>query len=412
MAEQLLTSNDKLHGRIHVLSVVDHLHFGGDEYRLLAFAQSVDPCRFQHTVVTLLAEDQRTAERCGSMRQQYRHAGVRLIDFGFSPAEGSQKKYSKLTAFREKVRQLKTFVRQERVDVLDVHLSPANLTCAAVSLAVGAPCVITLYQLNEVQSADMWVAGQLNLGRARLLITDSEAQASQIRRWVLRDVNVLVIPNGTSPPRPALSRESVLERLDIPKQAELNIIAQVSRLISYKGHLVLLDAAKRVLERRPDCIFLLVGYEQEAGYKQRLQLRASELGITDRVRIVSYPGQIGDIWNVIDIHAHASFMDSLPNALLEAMSLGKASVITSVGGIPEVIDHGVNGLLAKPNDPGLIATHLLKLLGDSELRSQIGSAAHHTYAQRFRAEIMTRRLEDCFRAVVSKSSSNLPNRFY
>jgi len=394
-----------LHRRIHILSVIDDLHFGGDEYRLLAFAQSLDKLRFRHTIVTLMREDRASGDRYGSMRAQYRRAGVGLLDLGQPPIayEGRQGA-SRLLSFKEKVGKLKALVRKENIDVLDDHLPPANLACAAATLGTGIPFVVTLYQLNTIQSTKLWLAGQFNLGSAALLVTDSNAQASQFRKWLLRSREIRVIPNGTSPPDPVLTRKQVLRLLTIPDEAHLTIIGQISSLVSYKGHLVLLEAAKQVLERHPECLFLLVGYERrERGYRECLLQRASDLGIAERVRIAGYPGPVGDVWNIIDIHAHASLLDSLPNAILEAMSLGKPSVVTSVGGIPEAIDHGVNGFIVPPGNPDLLARHLLLLLDDSDLRMKLGYAAKVTYSRRFRPEVMTRQLEDCFRAVTSAS---------
>jgi len=402
--EQLPISIDTSRRRIHILSVIDDLHFGGDEHRLLAFAQSLDKLRFQHTVVTLMKEDPETAERYGSMREQYRHADVRLLDLGQLPLGHEPGQWtSKLFSFKEKVRKLRAVLREEKVDLLDDHLAPANPTCAAASLGTGIPFVVTLYQVTTMQSAKLWLAGQFNLGSAALLITDSDAQASRIRKWLLCRPQIRVIPNGTSAPQPILPREQVLRLLNIPDEPTLTIIGQISSLVRYKGHLVLLEAAKHVLERHPECLFLLVGYERrETGYRESLRQRASDLGIAERVRIAGYPGNIGDVWNIINIHAHASLLDSLPNALLEAMSLGKPSVATSVGGIPEAIEHGVNGFLVSPSNAEQLARHLLLLLDDSSLRTKLGHAAHATYYRRFRPEVMTGRLEDCLSAVASE----------
>jgi len=402
--EQLHILSDTSHRRIHVLSVIDDLYFGGDEYRLLAFAQSLDKLHFRHTVFTLMREDQANAERYGSMREQYRRAGVRVLQLGQPPiADEPRQGTSKLLSFKEKVQKLKALVRKEDVHVLDVHLAPANPICAAATLGTGIPFVVTLYQLNTVQSAKLWLAGQFNLGSAALLITDSNAQASKFRKWLLRRREIRVIPNGTQPPQPVLTREHMLRVLTIPDEPNLTIIGQISSLVPYKGHLVLLRAAKQVLERHAECLFLLVGYERrERGYREWLLQRAADLGIAHRVRIAGYPGPVGDVWNIIDIHAHASLLDSLPNAILEAMSLGKPSVVTSVGGIPEVIDHGVNGFLVPPDDPDQLARHLLLLLGDPGLGTKLGHAANVTYSQRFRPEVMTRQLEDCFSVIATK----------
>jgi glycosyltransferase involved in cell wall biosynthesis len=389
--------------RIHILSVIDDLHFGGDEYRLLAFARSLDRERFQHTVVTLMKEDRVLGEKYGSMRDQYRQSEVRLIDIGHAAGIAQSRRKSiadRVSSFREKARKVESLIHVERVDILDVHLSPANLVCAVGALTTKIPFVVTLYQLNTMQSPALWLAGQINLGCAALLITDSEAQASLIRRWLIRQPPVKVIANGTSSPQPVGTRRSMCEAFDIPEHTSI-IIGQVSSLHCYKGHLVLLDAAKQVLDRYPQCMFLMVGYERgKAGYREQLLRRAAALGIYDRVRISGYPGPIGDVWNIIDIHAHASRLDSLPNALLEAMSLGKPSVITSIGGVPEVIRNGVNGFTVPPNDPAQLAAKLLMLVGDPSLRSAIGREAQKTHAKYFQPENMTAKLENAFRELV------------
>jgi len=196
-----------------------------------------------------MREDQANAERYGSMREQYRRAGVRVLQLGQPPiADEPRQGTSKLLSFKEKVQKLKALVRKEDVHVLDVHLAPANPICAAATLGTGIPFVVTLYQLNTVQSAKLWLAGQFNLGSAALLITDSNAQASKFRKWLLRRREIRVIPNGTQPPQPVLTREHMLRVLTIPDEPNLTIIGQISSLVPYKGHLVLLRAAKQVLE--------------------------------------------------------------------------------------------------------------------------------------------------------------------
>jgi glycosyltransferase involved in cell wall biosynthesis len=394
------------HRRIHILSIIDDLHFGGDEYRLHAFARALDRQRFDHTVLTLMKEDRALGEKYGSMRDQYRQSGIRLVDIG-QPAAGAGKNRGRtvtrqLFSAWEKIRKLGSLIQKEKVDVLDVHLSPANPVCAVAALKAGIPFVVTLYQVNSMQSPKFWLAGQFSLGNAALLITDSESQASLISQWLMRRRPIRVIPNGTSPPQPVQTKEAMFKLFDIPERPP-TIIGQVSSLFPYKGHMVLLDAAKLILERHPECLFLMVGYERsEGGYRELLLRRAASLGIADRVRIAGYPGPIGDVWNIIDIHVHASQLDSLPNALLEAMSLGKPSVVTSVGGIPEVVKHGVNGFLVAPNDAEQLARSLLPLMSDSVLRAVIGHEAQSTYAKLFCPQLMTIRLEKAFDDIVAR----------
>jgi glycosyltransferase involved in cell wall biosynthesis len=385
----------------HVLSVIDDLHFGGDEYRIRVFGSYFDRTRFRHSVATMVKEDRVLGERYGSMLDHYRKSGIRLLDLGLQATPLTNHSHTsvvkQLWLAKEKVQKLASLIREEQVDVLDVHLSPANPVGALAAIGTRTPFVVTLYQVNQMQSRKLWLSGQFNLGAASQLITDSKAQAERVREWLVRKPPVCVIPNGTAPPKPSITREEMLRFFKVPDGERLTVVGQISSLVPYKGQLVVIEAAKRVLDHYPNCIFLLVGYERgEKGYKELLHQRAAELGISDRVRIAGYPGAIGDVWNIIDIHVHGSHLDSLPNALLEAMSLGKPSVITAVGGIPEVIQNGENGLLVAPGNSEKLAQSLLMLLRDTQLREMIGKAAQSWYSQNFGPDQMARRLEIVF----------------
>ena len=392
--------------------MIDDLYFGGDEYRLRVFGSHFDATKFRHSIVTIFKEDRMLGKQYGSMRDHYHQSGIQLLSLGLPAAplaERVQKSAVKgILSAREKVQKLVALIQKHDVDVLDVHLSPANPVCALAAMKTRVPFVVTLYQVNQMRSTKLWLSGQFNLGAASQLLTDSEAQAKCLRQWLVRRRPIAVIPNGTAPPRATLGRDKMLRFFDIADCGK-TIIGQVSSLVPYKGQMFVLDAAKRVLDRNPNCIFLLVGYERtEEGYKDLLQQRANELGISESVRIVGYSGAIGDVWSIIDIHVHGSVLDSLPNALLEAMSLGKPSVITRVGGIPEVIQHGSNGLLVPPGDSEQLAEKLLILLRHSELRAMIGSTAQACYRENFGPDRMARRLEAIFSNLVTGPKPRLP----
>jgi len=111
---------------------------------------------------------------------------------------------------------------------------------------------------------------------------------------------------------------------------------------------------------------------------------------------VSYPGPIGDVWQALDIHVHASLMDSLPNAIIEGMSLALPAVVTSVGGIPEMVEHEETGLVVPPDDPASLANALLQLLRHPYQAAALGQAAYRRYRDRYGTEAMTRTLEQLF----------------
>jgi glycosyltransferase involved in cell wall biosynthesis len=123
---------------------------------------------------------------------------------------------------------------------------------------------------------------------------------------------------------------------------------------------------------------------------------AVALRISDRVKICSYPGWIGDVWKVIDVQAHPALSDSLPNAIIEGMSLAKPAVVTNVGGIPTMVEHEITGLVVPPNDENALATALLRIIHDHALAKQLADASFARFSTRYTAEIFTRQLEDLF----------------
>jgi glycosyltransferase involved in cell wall biosynthesis len=396
--------------RVRILSLINNLHFGGDENRLLAFAQTVDRRRFDHLLVTLGEADAELDQRCGGMRQQFADAGVEVFALGERlsnrpplPIKALQLTRTGLTSLRA-IGRLSRLIRRQKIDVLSIHLNTANPVGVLAGLAAGARSVVTTYWVRSYlnEPTRLLAARQLTLGLADAVVTDSEARSRDIKRWAYRRPRVAVIPNGIRAPLSDKTRAEMRRTFGLPLDPRVKVIGQISSLIQYKGQSVLLEAARRILLEDAQVAFLLVGYSRGGdAYRKRLERQAVDLGIADRVRIVSYPGHIGDAWQAIDIHVHASLFDSLPNAIIEGMALGKPAVVTSVGGIPEMVEHEKTGLVVPPGDPQSLSRELLRLLNNPRTAEQLGAAARLRYEERCRPEIMTRKLEDLFVRLVA-----------
>jgi glycosyltransferase involved in cell wall biosynthesis len=396
--------------RIRILSLIDNLHFGGDENRLLAFAQTVDRRRFEHLIATVSRANPEVDRRCGGMRQQYADAGVEVIsldeELSTSPPlaiKALQLARTGMVSLRV-LRRLSQLIRRLKIDLVSSHLNAANPVGVLAGLTTGARTVVTTYWVRKYtrEPARLLAARRLTLSLADAVITDSEARSRDIKQWAYRRPRVAVIPNGIWPPATERTTLEIRRAFGLPTDSRVKVIGQVSSLVEYKGQSVLLDAARQVLDHDSQVAFLLVGYNRGGDdYRKRLERQAVDLGIADRVRIVSYPGYIGDVWKAIDIHVHASLFDSLPNAIIEGMSLAKPAVVTAVGGIAEMVEHEKTGLVIAPGRADELSRQLLRLLGDSETAQRLGAAARRRYQERCRPEIMTRRLEDLFTDLVA-----------
>jgi glycosyltransferase involved in cell wall biosynthesis len=266
------------------------------------------------------------------------------------------------------------------------------------------PVTITTYQVEQWDPIWLWRRVHPTVLRAaKAVITDSEACAQSVKSFMRHaGAQVRVIPNGIEPPSSARSRAEMRKELGLPEDPRVRIVGQVATLLPTKGQEVLLDAARTVLDQERDVVFLLVGFRRGGStYADDLQRQAERLGISDRVRIRGYAGNIADVWRVIDVHAHPTQLDSLPQAIMEAMSLGLPSVVTPVGGIPTLVEHDRTGLVVPPRDAKALAGALLRLLREPQTAARLGHAAQERYRERYTTRAMTSALENVFASLAS-----------
>lgn len=396
--------------RLRIASLIGDLGFGGSQNRLFSFARTIDRSRFDHLVITLYRGEASHERQVGSLRPRFAEAGIEIVDLGVEPRVrirpslrpehllGAGATMSRL------MRRLCRVIRDRDVDLIDAQHATATLFGVVAGSITGRPTTVTQYFPTYFDRPGMRLLGQAVYARADAFICDSRAHSELINRWLFRPhPRSVVIPNGV--PMPVVTRTNAEMRrlLDLPPQRSARVVGQVSRLIPYKGHPVLLRAARDVLTQHPDTYFICTGYPNEdPGYVDTLRREAEALGVAERLRIVSWPGSIGDIWEVIDVHVHASFHDSLPIAITEGMSLAKPAVVTNVGGVEEMVTHEETGLIVPMNDSGALAAGILRLLGEPDTCRRLGAAAQRRYHRHYRPECMSRSLEELFLDLIGR----------
>jgi glycosyltransferase involved in cell wall biosynthesis len=175
------------------------------------------------------------------------------------------------------------------------------------------------------------------------------------------------------------------------------VFTQVAVMLPYKGQKTLIQAFKELVATGINARLLIVGFartQEHKQYRQELIALAEELGVSSKIDFYSHPGAIGDVWKLTDVHVHTTYLDSLPNALLEAMSMGIPSIISGVGGIPEVIEHEKNGILIPPHNWQKPFEYMQRLAVDEQYRETLGQNAFKTFKQKFEMEKIINDYED------------------
>jgi glycosyltransferase involved in cell wall biosynthesis len=171
-----------------------------------------------------------------------------------------------------------------------------------------------------------------------------------------------------------------------------------------KGLEQFLEAAAAIRMRVPDARFLIVGETapNDRPYLSVLTNLAGRLGLSDRVVFAGLRTDVPQLLASATVSVMPSLNEALSNVLLESMAAGVPVVATRVGGTPEAIQDGVNGLLVEPGDPAALAQAIGHLLAQPELARRLGCAARESITERFSIDRMVSATEDLYLSLLDK----------
>jgi L-malate glycosyltransferase len=235
---------------------------------------------------------------------------------------------------------------------------------------------------------------------------DFHLKGNSLSRWKYRQVDCFIcvseairkmlISDGVPAARAVVVNEGIdLDRVDAAPPARLHeelwlprhapIIGNVAALVPHKGQRHLIDAASLVVRQVPDARFVIAGEGELHGALER-QIR--ERRLEKHVILLGFRPDVLSLHKVFDVFVMSSVTEGLGTSLLDAMACGKPVVATRAGGIPEVVEDGLTGLLVPTRDPEEMAAAIVRLLNDAALRRRMGEAALLSVRERFSVERM------------------------
>ena len=290
------------------------------------------------------------------------------------------------------VRELVAWLRREEIDLVHSHMFRAEALGTRAAVAAGTAVIMATVHSSRVRSAeDQALLASLTPQIDRLIVP-SESIAHKVSSEGRAGARFAVIPNGVDLSRfsTPVPRCGMRDEYGIPHGAP--IIGVVARLEPEKGHRHLIAAMPAILSAAPDAWLVIVGEGSEA---DALKEQAAGLG-SARARRIIFTGRREDISAVtadLTVAVVPSLREAQGISILEAMARRRPVVATEVGGIPEVITDGVDGLLVPHADPAALANAIGSLLSDPILRDHLGEAGYRTVAERFSIDAQVRRIE-------------------
>lgn len=175
------------------------------------------------------------------------------------------------------------------------------------------------------------------------------------------------------------------------------VVGLVGMFHSNKGHHDFLASASKIVERRPDVRFVLVG---DGELREELKNLTVDLKLEDRVVFAGQREDMPAVLSMIDVWVSASYTESFGTGVVEAMAAGRAIVCTRSGGPEETLDDGVTALMVPPGDPRAMAEAIERFLDDEKLRLQFGRRAARE-AEKYEVSEMVARIEELYEDLCS-----------
>jgi glycosyltransferase involved in cell wall biosynthesis len=304
--------------------------------------------------------------------------------------------------------QLARLLAREKFEIVHSHMFWSSLCASPVAWACRVPAIVeTLHGTEAWRSgwkANFWVDRAISRVVTKYVaVSASDARFLATRKRIPLE-KIAIINNGVDLQRFDPSRPARKKMRDALGLAEHDVaVVMVARFHKGKGHPVLLDAMRDLMDRGTTLKLICLGEGEEQADVRRL---CNALGLAEHVRIEGYQPHVAPWLQAADINVLPTYYEGLPLTVLEAMASGLPTVASNVGGIPEMVEDGISGCLVPPGDPRKLADALSALISQPELRKRMGEAAYSRACRCFSLERQLRNTERLYLELCGTAMEN------
>ena len=215
---------------------------------------------------------------------------------------------------------------------------------------------------------------------------------------------IRLVGNGVSPLSPADEKHLAALRSEWQIPDGCFLAGYPARLEDYKGHDLLLEAAKNLKAEGREFFILIAG---RGNQEQKLREQAQAMGVSDRVQFLGFVEDMAGFLSLLTVQLNCSTQsEACSMSIIEGMSLGLPTVASRCSGNPWLVEDGVTGLLFENNSPEAMTTALKKLMDDPALVQELGIAARASYEARFTGEMFAANLERVYSEILKNKGGS------
>ncbi len=308
------------------------------------------------------------------------------------------------------VKEIKNIIGKENFDIIHSHGSRGNFMAWLLKRSAGLPLLSTVHSDYRLDYMGRPLAGlvygtlnRLALRKMDYLIGVSDSMTELLISRGIQPDGLYTIYNGIDleAENGAVSKEEFFKRHGINDEGDCVYVGIAARLDPVKDISTLIRAFAMAAERRPKLRLLIAGQGPE---EAALKALAAELGVGGRVYFLGWITDMDSFYSALDINTLTSLSETFPYALTEGARFRLATVSSRVGGVPKLIDNGVNGLLFEAGDAETLAGHLVRLAGDGELRRVMADRLYEKTRRKFSLKAAAKTQLEIYESVLRRHS--------
>jgi glycosyltransferase involved in cell wall biosynthesis len=363
-------------GPIHVTYVIVSLAVGGAETQLIRLVNGLDRDRFKPSIICLREEGE---------LQRVLASDVAVV----RPSRAAHGARGRIVAGGHAISFLARELRRQGPDLVHAYLPAAYVPAGLAAWSLRVPVIVAGrrgYTSGKVYGTGWW---RILAGLANRVIDVQICNSNAVREVAVAGEGVnrartRVIYNGID--LPSLNRAA----LPLEMASEYAQTVMVANFISYKGHVHVLHAVATVVKERPRFRLVLIGDGSERHALERLVV---DLGLGQHVVFAGRRQDAAELVRGFDFSILGSSEESIPNALMESMAVAVPVISTRVGGVTELVDDGVHGLLVPFGDVETMAKAITWMLDHPDERRRMGEAGRNRIAADFSTARMVSQTE-------------------
>ena len=335
----------------------------------------------------------------GRLEQEIKDLGVPVTVF-------PEAEWGSVKIFKELVR----YFRKSHIQIIHTHKYKDTILAGPAAKLCGIPHVVrTVHGLREPFTGLQ--AFKMNLYEAvenvvhRCCVDCIVGVSSQIEHRYKAEAavhRVACIRNGVELHSEPDQTDRWWLREELGIDAGTCVIGTVGRLTPVKGLSYLLQAGRILLSRDVRAKVLIVG---DGPIREQLEAQARSMGIAENVVFLGHREDTQKVMQVLDVFVLPSLSEGIPMALLEAMAASRPVVASRVGGIPEIVTDGVDGLLVEATDVERLAECCRRLIDSPDFAGNLGAQARLTVERNFSAVAMANRVADLYKDLLRSMRS-------